>query len=106
MCFSISHAAAHQRARTGGVIGIERIHVKSYGVSGAASRCNRNRFVHACAHATLVDLTHSEESNTQFADQLPLAGVDVSSPDVRAELRFKLRSKPADVGKLFGAVTQ
>ena len=106
MRFAIGQSTANQRARAGRIARIQSIDVKRHCVTCGRARSDRDRVVHARSHAAFIDLSHREETNSQFVDQFPFTRIDVACTDVSTKLRIDFRCETANIRKLWCAVAK
>src|ERR1700689_142546 len=60
---AVGGAAAYGSAHSGGVLGIDPVHVEGNVVAGRAASGHAEGFFHDCAHAALVNVAHGEDAD-------------------------------------------
>src|SRR5690348_11370138 len=95
--FAIRQSATNESSGARCVARIEYVDVKRDAVTGSALRSDRDRLVHAGAHAALVDLAHREETHAELFDQFSFTGIDVARANMRTQFRIELGRETGDV---------
>src|SRR5208283_2561689 len=79
--FTIGGAAADGGADSGGIAGIDEIHVQAYRDAVGIVHGVLEGVGHDFAHAALIDFTHGEGLDSEFLDEFLFVGVEIAYTD-------------------------
>src|SRR5450755_3165944 len=102
MRLAIGGAAPDRSADTGGVFGIDPIHVERDVIAGSTASGHAEGFLHYGAHAAFVDVPHGEDFDPGLADVFFFKIIDVADPDEHAVFRLHFGGEVIDVAEFGG----
>src|SRR5712692_36598 len=103
--FAIGDAAAHRRAHSGRVGGIDEVHVQADGDAGGVVHGVLEGLGHDVPHAALVDVAHSEDMDAGFFDDFAFLRVEIAGADDDDVAGFGFGLEAEKVDELGSAVT-
>ncbi len=93
---AVGCAAAHRSAHARSVFRINPVHIERDVIARGAASGEAQGFFHYRAHAALVNIAHSEDTDAGAAHILFLHRVDVTHANQHAVFRLDLRRKVVD----------
>ena len=103
--FAVSGAATDGSANAGSIFRIDPVHVERDVVAGSAASGHAQRLFDDGAHSALVNVAHSEDFDSGFADILFFDRINVANADQHAVFWIDLWRKIEDVSEFGGPQT-